>query len=106
MTTLSHTSSSFAYASLPHVRAHATFEVHFPPREPPNPQSITNIKSHYIEFNYWHDHYQKIAIQQKFDKHTPLIATITTSGWLIQPPIVLIASRWGGLHTPTFIVYY
>jgi hypothetical protein len=56
---------------------------------------------HFIEFIYCHDQFSKVAIIQNFHKYNPLINSICSWRWLVNPLLVLnvLPSREEHLHT-------
>jgi hypothetical protein len=64
---------------------------------PPN-NIDPNLTIQFIEFTYCNDRFSPEAIQAKNNKYNPLIASIASIGWKIDPLIVITAGARATAH--------
>jgi hypothetical protein len=60
-----------------------------------------NLTIQFIEFTYCNDRFSPEAIQAKNNKYSPLIASIASRGWKIDPLIVITAGARATAHIPS-----
>src|SRR6202049_690299 len=60
-----------------------------------------NLTIQFIEFTYCNDRFSPEAIEAKINKYKPLIDSIASRGWKIEPLIVITARARATTHIPS-----
>jgi hypothetical protein len=60
-----------------------------------------NLTIQFIEFTYCNDKFSLEAIEAKNNKYSPLIASIASRGWKIEPLIIITAGARATAHIPS-----